>query len=104
MERLHCHLVVLILLAFFWARLEAQFNVDTEEPSVILSPARKSGTDREDEFGRAAVFHQIEEVVSGDNRQEVLRKTRLAFFCYDNKLLHIPKLWFRYKLTTGKVI
>ena len=58
-----------------WVQLGAvtiQTNVDTEEPTVIRSPARNSG----DGFGWSAVFHEMEQVVPGDDVNDVLRKTR----------------------------
>ena len=70
-------LVAVVLLC---ARLEAistQTNVDTEEPTIIRSPAL--GTDRDDGFGWTAVLHQMEEVMSTDSLSEALRKTRYIY-------------------------
>ena len=53
--------------------LEAQHNVNTEEPIVIRSPAE---ADPDDGFGWAVIFHQIEPVLETDSINEVLRKTR----------------------------
>ena len=70
MMRAFSTILIAILL---WNVLEAQHNVDTEEPIVIRSPAE---ADPDDGFGWAAIFHQIEPVLETDSINEVLRKTR----------------------------
>lgn len=66
--------LVTVLSSLLLARLQAitiQYNIDTEEPTVIRSPAAPG-----DGFGWTAVLHQQEVVSGSDDIRESLRKTR----------------------------
>lgn len=70
------HSYVLLVAVILWTVIDAQTiqtNVDTEEPSVIRSPAADNSGDG---FGWTAIFHQTEVVQSTDSMSEALRKTR----------------------------